>query len=135
MATGRKATMATRRSSRSAERPAGAARQRNRQPTTPANGAPALDEEELLYRVLAIFDPDKLIVANRPNPVEEEAGTPTQPPAPVSKCGTPELASVVEDVVRHYEALSPRARSVVDRYLRVHKQDDTYTVEYPEASE
>ncbi len=116
MATSRKAKMATKQRSRAIAKP---------------DAAPQVDEDELFYRILAVFDPERLIVARRSASRGNPAEATNELPAQVSKCGTPELASVVEDVVRNYDVLSRDFREKVDPYIRVHKQDDTYTVEYP----
>ncbi|OGO40224.1 MAG: hypothetical protein A2Z04_00410 [Chloroflexi bacterium RBG_16_57_9] len=92
-----------------------------------------VDEEQLYYRILEIFDPDRLVIARRDGSSASSPKAPANQPKPVAKCGTPELASVVEDVVRNYDTLSQDFRLKVEPYIRVHKQNDSYTVEYPAA--
>jgi|GEM_PF-4762502 len=92
-----------------------------------------VDEEQLYFRILEIFDPDRLVIARREGSSSSSPKAPANQPTPVAKCGTPELASVVEDMVRNFDTLSQEFRSKVEPYIRVHKHDDAYTVEYPAA--
>jgi hypothetical protein len=78
----------------------------------------AESERELLDKVYAVFDTAKLTKGRHERPL------------PSAKCATPHLATVVSDLARHYEVLSPETKSEVEKYIRLVKEGEAYRVEY-----
>jgi hypothetical protein len=88
---------------------------------------PVEREQELLDKVYAIFDTVKLTAKRyeRALPVVR-VGTEAQP----LRCATPQIAELVGDLTRHYDALSPETKSEVEKYIRLVKEGEDYRVEY-----